>query len=86
MILNEKKERFRNPYPIEIKLRTFTMIPNSFVFGTLNCCREAKSSGITPGIVNSNQILLKFAASSTNLAIANEKFGNEFVNTLQKII
>ncbi len=39
MILNQEFVPNHNPYPIEMKLRAFAQTPNSFVLGSLNCCR-----------------------------------------------
>ncbi len=40
IVLNQEFQDTENPYQIEAKLRFFTAIPNSFVFGSLNCCRK----------------------------------------------
>ena len=62
MILNEKEVVNMNPFPIESRLRAFTTPRNSFVLGSLNCCRGTFKSELGSAQDKTNQILLKFAA------------------------
>ncbi len=46
MWLNEKIKDNCNPYPVELKLRSFANKINTFVLGQINCCRKPFSGAL----------------------------------------
>ncbi len=86
MILNQKEEFNANPYPIEAKLRSFASTKNSFVLGSLNCCRglyKGKSDLGTYHQDYAHQLRLYFAAKPKQLATADEEFGKRYAKALK---